>query len=210
VRGIGRTGSVAVDLSDTNIVYATASGVLWRSADNGISWAAYVDSAEYFPVSFVWVDPLHGDTLYVVSNGQLFKSTDEGHSWIQLVTGAGALNSFKMLIDPVNTQRLLLITTTINQSLDGGLSKSENDGLTFVDRSNGIGNAIFYSIACSRSDTSVFMAGALDDAQHCSIRPRAGTMHLRETPTMWPFTRPIRRSFMARTSIPTSVRSMVV
>jgi photosystem II stability/assembly factor-like uncharacterized protein len=127
VLGVGRTTCIALDANDSNLVYLVAAGVLWRSPDNANTWTLLIDSAAAFPISFVKTDPVHSDTLYVMSGGQLYKSIDAAATWTLLNIGISTISAnFKFLIDPANTENLLL------GSFGNGIRKSTDGGATWT------------------------------------------------------------------------------
>jgi len=111
--------SLAVDPADSNKVYATGSGGVFKSADGGATWttldsqlSAYSCSQCYEPylAGSVAIDA-RNSTLYVIFGGGVLGSTDGGTSWAPLSAGLPAppfLGFSTLAFDPTNSSRLYL------------------------------------------------------------------------------------------------------
>jgi len=89
----GRFVDYAVPLQDTATIYgATASGGLWKSVNNGLTWESIFDEDDIFSIGAVAVAPSDPNVLYLGTgegnnsrsaywgNG-IYKSTDAGETW---------------------------------------------------------------------------------------------------------------------------------
>jgi photosystem II stability/assembly factor-like uncharacterized protein len=119
---------LAVDPQDSNVVYATGSGGIFKSVDGGATWtnmnsglAPYVCGesnacpgepyfvgypGEPYFVGSLAIDPRMG-TLYAASRSGVLRSNDGGSSWSPVVGGlpaAPAANS--LMLDPNDPSRL--------------------------------------------------------------------------------------------------------
>src|SRR5205807_4854773 len=89
----GRITSIAVVEADPKRMYvATASGGLWKTTNNGTTWAPIFDHEKTISIGDVAVSPLNPDDVWVgtgeanarnsVSWGDgVYKSTDGGKTW---------------------------------------------------------------------------------------------------------------------------------
>src|SRR5262249_28162232 len=86
--------SVTVDPRDSNVVYATGSGGLFKSLGVGTSWQTMNSGMSPFICTrvtscyqgFYWVgsliiDPRNSQTLYALTTGGILRSADGGASW---------------------------------------------------------------------------------------------------------------------------------
>ncbi len=82
----GRILSLEFDPTDANILYAgAAGGGVWKSTDNGVSWAPMSDEIMSLAVGGIAVDPLDPNIVVI--------GTGEGTFNIDRVTGVGILRS---------------------------------------------------------------------------------------------------------------------
>src|ERR1700734_3018545 len=112
----GLVTAIAPHPTDPNTIYiGTAGGGVWKSEDQGNTWAPLFDRQVSLAVGesgALAIDPSNPDTIYVGTSGRLifrtfssdtgtftpvqagiFKSTDGGASWILLGSGFPANNS---------------------------------------------------------------------------------------------------------------------
>lgn len=109
---------LAIDLSNSNRLFASASEELFISTNGGKRWST--SSLTKTSVFNVTIDPITTSTVYA-SGGGLFKSTDSGESWQEVDNDLMTFGVGKVVIDPANT--LVMYTTTragIFKSADGG------------------------------------------------------------------------------------------
>lgn len=134
--GIGRVQVLGFHPSDTNTLWAgSSSGGLWKTVDNGTTWAYQ---------SFSWtgsqvVSDIHvasSSVLYVAtsdynridySTSSVLKSTDGGTSWQVQTSKVGTYVSiiYRLLVHPTNPNIMFLGTNR-------GLYRSANEGLTWT------------------------------------------------------------------------------
>lgn len=104
------------------------------------------------------------DKNFLVQGGMtLSSSTDAGITWNEVTRYFYNAPPVLPYVHP-DVRYLLCKGSSIWACHDGGLDKSEDGGLTWMNKSKGLSSAIFYSLACSESDTSVFMSGGIDNA----------------------------------------------
>lgn len=89
--GEGRVNAIAIDPSNTSIIWAGASsGGLWKSTNSGTSWSTSTDNLGTLGISAIAIDPTNSNTLYIATGDAdgldtysmgVMKSTDGGASW---------------------------------------------------------------------------------------------------------------------------------
>jgi len=150
----GRTRALAVSVIDENMILAGGvSGGLWRSTDQGQTWAKSTNSLELHSITCIAQDTRTGQTdTWYYGTGELsgnsaggseafflgegvYKSTDNGVTWSVLsstVSGTPEVFNFDsfqitndMVVNPVNGDLLVGTNFGIQRSQDGGTSFSE-------------------------------------------------------------------------------------
>lgn len=133
--GAGRLNAVRFDPSNPDIIYVCSpAGGLWKSTDGGSTWSTNTDHlAQVIGCTDIAIDPTNTQVMYLATGDGdggdtytvgLLKSTDGGNTW--LPTGlsyytANTRQMSKILIDPTNTNTLLVATSAgIQRSTDGG------------------------------------------------------------------------------------------
>lgn len=124
--GVGRITSVAVNPSNTNIIYVSSpGGGIWKTINGGATWVPLVDnnSTNMF-VYNLCLDPSNLNTIYAsLINGGVIKSTDAGITWSN--TGAGPSNTKKVIVHPTNSN-IVMATSAL------GIHRSTNGGNTWT------------------------------------------------------------------------------
>ena len=132
--GVGRINVIAFHPTDANTYWiGSPGGGAWKTTNNGGSWTCMTDQLPLLSVSDIVFNPLNAGTVYLCTgdrDGQdypgvgVLKSYDGGTTWN--ATGmAWSESSYytanSMVINPVDTNSLILATTTgIERSFDGG------------------------------------------------------------------------------------------
>ncbi|MGO9480454.1 MAG: T9SS type A sorting domain-containing protein [Candidatus Kryptoniota bacterium] len=113
----GRIASLAVDPTDSDIVYAAAAGGgLWKSNNGGTTWSPLTDNFARLSSGSVAIDPNNASTIYY-GTGEMnfnidgypgagfFKSTDAGQTWTQMSFPAGGALYYtgKIIVAPNST-----------------------------------------------------------------------------------------------------------
>ena len=132
--GIGRIDRMAVDPTDSRIMYIGApSGGLWKTYDRGETWTPLTDNLPSMGVSGLAINPQNPQEIYISSGdgdggytytSGVFKSTDGGETWditgfeVDLTTRQ---NSKDLVINPDNPD-VLFVSTSIGlyKTVDAG------------------------------------------------------------------------------------------
>jgi photosystem II stability/assembly factor-like uncharacterized protein len=78
--GGGDLPTVTVDPKDPNVVY-TASTVMWRTMDSGLTWSAVRGAPGGDDYQRIWINPNNTQILLVVSDQGAVVSANHGRSW---------------------------------------------------------------------------------------------------------------------------------
>ena len=175
----GRYVDFAVVDKSTKIIYAaTASGGVWKSVNNGISWEPIFDNENIISVGAIAVDQKNNDVVWVGSgeannsrssywgNG-IYKSTDAGKTW----TNMGLPESQhigRILIDPKNSDVVYVaaLGKLYSDNPERGLYKTTNGGKTWakvleVKKDDGKFIGVV-DVAMSPNDPNTLIAAAYD------------------------------------------------
>lgn len=135
--GQGRVNIVHVDPSNANTIYLGApAGGIWKSTNNGSTWAPLTDELPQIGVSGIAVDYADSNVIYITTGDKdagdsysvgVYKSTDGGLTWNP--TGSmGVSNPSRagdILIHPTNSLMLWCATSSgIFRTTNGGTSWS--------------------------------------------------------------------------------------
>ena len=156
----GRIADFAVNPVNTKEYYvATASGNLWKTNNDGITWEAIGDTLPY-SLGCVEIDPNNHHVVWVGSgenNSQraigygdgVYKSSDDGKTWKNM----GLKNSRQIgniLIDPRNSDVIYVAAegSIWGPGGDRGLYKTEDGGKTWkkvlsISKNTGVRNVVF-------------------------------------------------------------------
>ena len=139
-------GRIAVDPSDSNVVWVAAQGPLWRAGedrglyktvDGGKTWEKVLGISEHTGVNEVHLDPRDPDVAYasayqrrrkvwtLINGGPestIYKTTDGGESWRKIERGLPKVDMGRigMAISPVNPDVIYAIVEA--QRGQGGTS----------------------------------------------------------------------------------------
>ncbi|WP_323758414.1 WD40/YVTN/BNR-like repeat-containing protein [Roseivirga sp.] len=175
----GRYVDFAVVDKSTKIIYAaTASGGVWKSVNNGISWESLFDKENIISVGAIAVDQRNNDVVWVGSgeannsrssywgNG-IYKSTDAGKTW----TNMGLPESHhigRILIDPKNSDVVYVaaLGKLYSDNPERGLYKTTNGGKSWtkvleVKKDDGKFIGVV-DVAMSPNDPNTLIAAAYD------------------------------------------------
>jgi uncharacterized protein (TIGR03437 family) len=146
---------LAIDPSAPSTVYASTTTIgIEKSTDGGLTWTAAnngipVLSNGAISARSVWVQPTAPDAVFASGNFGLTRSTDGGNTWT--LTGTG--NSPSVLaFDPFTS-------ATLYSGSGSAISKSIDNGASFVHLSSLPNQAAVYSLAADPRHQGVLYAG---------------------------------------------------
>lgn len=130
--GNGRTTCIAFHPTDSNTMFIGApSGGVWKTTDNGATWAEFSGGLTRLGVSSIVIDPNNPTTMYIGTGDRdggdapgygVWRSTDGGISWSARNTGMGNRTVYEVIMDPTNSNVLIAATNNsrIYRSTDAG------------------------------------------------------------------------------------------
>src|ERR1700730_957544 len=162
-------GHILIDPRDSNVVYAAASGPLWKgggerglfkTTDGGKTWTSLIKVGEYTGVADVIMDPRNPDILLAATHQRqrryftlihggpesaLWRSTDAGKTWNKITGGfpTGELGRIGLAYAPTNP-------STIYAQVEagegrGGLYRSTDNGVTWERRNSSDSQGQYYA-----------------------------------------------------------------
>jgi photosystem II stability/assembly factor-like uncharacterized protein len=135
--GMGRVSQLVYHPTDSNIIYAvSASGGLFKSANEGYTWQPLCDFLPQLTCASLLVNPLNpnilylgtGDANYNSTGRGVYKSTDGGKNWLLFNTGMGNKLVSRMAFQPNDT-------SVIIAACSDGMYKTINGAQTWVKKS---------------------------------------------------------------------------
>ena len=109
----GYVSDIISDPDDSDIIWATYSNVngghVFRSDDDGGSWADVSSSLPNIPVNSIELDPSNTDTVFVAADVGVYRSDDAGLSWNAFSLGLPNALAKDLLFHPES--RLLRVAT---------------------------------------------------------------------------------------------------
>jgi len=148
----GYTYALAVDPSNSSVVYAGGNPGMYKTTNSGGSWT-YCSTGLSGYVYDIAIDPVITNTVYAATPNGLYKSTNSGTNWID--TGCADVNA--VVVDPDDPSIVYAGTQSgvYKSTSGGGAWTVMNDGLEDTDiTSLGIypGNYLY----CGTSDAGMF------------------------------------------------------
>jgi len=113
---------IAVDPTNSDVVYAGTTKGLYKSMDQGEHWAKIEGSIQNAYVSAIQMDPSHPSTLYLATSDRVQKSEDAGITWQPKINGLDATSIRSLQVSPSDPHVLYVGTN------GGGLYRSVNAG----------------------------------------------------------------------------------
>jgi photosystem II stability/assembly factor-like uncharacterized protein len=115
---------VAAERPDTIWAGTATSGVV-VSRDGGKTWIRTGGAVDNIPVSSITTDPKRPDYVYVGTTQAFYLSRDAGQTWIRRGGGLSLGNFTTILINPNNTNEILISSSL---DTDGGIFISNDAG----------------------------------------------------------------------------------
>jgi photosystem II stability/assembly factor-like uncharacterized protein len=147
----GGVNALTIDPSDSQTVYASTDGGIFKSTDGGAAWSAINTGLTDTNVRALALDPSDSQTVYAGTDGGVFMSTDGGVTWSAINAGLTWVSA--LAIDPSNSQTVYAAGSGVSKSTDGGVSwRQLNTGLAWSDSG--------YTLAIDPSNSqTVYAAG---------------------------------------------------
>jgi photosystem II stability/assembly factor-like uncharacterized protein len=169
-------GMIAVDPTNSDVVYVAAYGPLWSSGgerglykttDGGKTWKAVLTVSEHTGFNEIHIDPRNANVLYATSHQRqrkvytyvsggpesaIYKSTDAGATWNKLTRGlpSGDVGRIGMDISPVNPDVLYAV---IEAAEGAGTYRSTDRGASWSKMSSFATSGNYYQeLFCDPKD----------------------------------------------------------
>ena len=113
---------LAVDPTNSDVVYAGTTKGLYKSTDQGEHWVKLEGSVQDSYVSAIQLDPTQPSVLYLATSDRVQKSEDSGVTWQPKINGLDATSIRSLQISSSDPQVLYVGTN------GGGLYRSEDGG----------------------------------------------------------------------------------
>lgn len=144
--GHGRCWTVAVNPSNTSIIYAgTDGGGIWKTTDAGASWSPLLDfvNSSWQAVYHIAIAPSNTSVVYAgLKSGGVIKSTNSGSTWA--ATGSGPTSIKRIRVYPTNSN--IVFATGSN-----GIYRSTNGGTTWTQVKTGSTEDLQFNTANSNT-----------------------------------------------------------
>ena len=181
----GRISSIAADWAGGILYLGTASGGIWKSTNDGLSWNQLFDTAGTMTIGTVAVDPNDPNVIWAGTgeNGRgcesyfgigLLRSADGGTTW-EIRNGSGVntlddLASFaNVIIDPRDSNHIVtggrIRECNVGDGFEGGIYSTTDGGLNWIER---LSFTRIYEIAQDPTVMDTFWA-ATDEGIYKSI-----------------------------------------
>ena len=147
----GYVARIAVDYTDSNIVYLSNYAGIHKSTNGGTSWT---NLNAYFGTSKIVLDPTNHTTVYLVG-GIVVRSTDAGANWVILDTKLSCGEDVRdIVLDPKNAATIYgIVATRVGNTFDYSVIKSTNRGDSWAKLTWAA-----YALAIDPANSSVFYA----------------------------------------------------
>ncbi|MGO8929818.1 MAG: SBBP repeat-containing protein [Limisphaerales bacterium] len=149
--------ALAIDPQDRATLYAaTTTGGVWRSADQGVSWAVMDNGLTNLFCLALALDPQTRSNLYVGTTDGLFKSTNSGNNWTLLfsLSNLGYTNGVR-----INALALDPATSVLYAGTDQGVFEFANGGTNWIYLTNGLSALPTYALAVN---SDLLYAGTIE------------------------------------------------
>lgn len=132
--GSGDTYCVALDPSNSNIVYAggyeSSAPAIYKTTNAGSSWSKLTATGLSGYVYDLAIDPISTNTLYAGTGSGVYKSTNSGVNWSS--TGFSGSRTNALIIDPDDNSVIYAGTYT------NGVYRSTNSGGSWTQMNDGL------------------------------------------------------------------------
>lgn len=122
--------AIAVAPSDTNVIYASKSGQIWRSDNDGGSYIEITSGLPGLFITYIAVDEANSNKVYVSLSGtsagnKVYMSTNGGSSWTNISAGLPNISANTIVLDTSSSVDAMYV------GLDAGVYYRDNNNTTW-------------------------------------------------------------------------------
>ena len=152
--------SLAIDPTNTQIVYAGTNKGIFKTTDGGGSWSP--TGTDIIIVGGLAVDRANPATIYAGTMDGLYKTTDGGGSWKKCPTPTGAVYR-SLAIDPTNTKIVYVkLGWGRVQNAADVVFRTDNGGTSWKRSSTGLKATDINALAIDPKSIQILYAGTED------------------------------------------------
>ena len=140
--------SLAIDPTNTKVVYAGTDGGAFKSTNGGGLWTKMNSGLTDLYLHSLAIDPTNTQVIYAGTSTYVFKSANGGSLWTRMNNGLVNRRVNSLAIDPTNTKVVYAGTT------QSGVFKSANGGSLWTPMNNGLKSNV-YAVAIDPTNTQV-------------------------------------------------------
>ncbi len=149
------TYSLAIDPSNSAVLYAGLYREIWKSTDSGANWSALKTDVGASVVSPLAVDPKNPSILFAGTSSGILKSSDGGATWSAATAGLPSGASVNaLLIDPATSG---VVYVGVGYPADG-VYKSADGGNTWSAAKTGLPKRSVTGLAFDPTNPSILYA----------------------------------------------------
>ncbi len=131
--------AIAIAPSDTNVIYASKSGQLWRSIDDGINYVEITSGLPGLFINYIAVDKSNANKVFVAlsstsAGNKIFQSTNGGSSWVNISTGLPNLSANCIVLDTTSSANAMYV------GMDAGVFYKDDNSTTWSNFNNNLPN----------------------------------------------------------------------
>jgi photosystem II stability/assembly factor-like uncharacterized protein len=163
-----RCSQMAIDPTNSNVVFFAGNLGVFKSTNAGINW---VNTNSGTNANCIIIDPLAAQTIYITTGGTnaglIKKSTDGGTTWVTLAGGLpGGMGRIQLAMAPSNSQILYASIANSSGALVG-LYRTTDGGTTWTSQAttpNYLGSQGWYdnAVTVHPTDPNIVIVGGLD------------------------------------------------
>ncbi len=131
--------AIAVAPSDTNVIYTSKSGQIWRSGDNGSNYNEITAGLPGLFITYIAVDESNANKIFVTlsgsSNGnKVFQSLTGGGNWTNISTGLPNLSANCIVLDTTSSANAMYV------GMDAGVYFKDDNSTSWTAFNNNLPN----------------------------------------------------------------------
>lgn len=125
----GALKQLLIDSRNSEVMYAIAKDLLFKTIDNGKIWTQIEEPLEKFDgtkgIRRIYFDFGESDTVYIITSYGILRSRDGGAKWgrLKLLTPPKSVTIRDFAINPLNNKEMYyVVDNKVHKSVDGGVN----------------------------------------------------------------------------------------